>query len=214
MENNQLITIGRDQMVCARELHKFLEIKTRFNDWINTRIKEYDLVQGVDYIILKTQYNDIADLRVTLDTAKELSMVEKNPKGKQARQFFIAAHNELLRIQKSKTPLELLQDSITLAIEQERRTRALESRQDRIEEKILLLASDSEYATLRGYCRIQGVKISEKEAAMLGKRTSSVCKQKGLHIGSVADERHGSVNSYPKHILGPIVTAWQAGVLT
>lgn len=93
---NELIKIQeRDgkKAISARELHDFLEVKTRFNDWIARRIEQYDLIENVDYLSL-TQ-NRVGgglekDYALSVDAAKELSMVEGNEKGKQARRYFIA----------------------------------------------------------------------------------------------------------------------------
>ncbi|WP_375697132.1 antA/AntB antirepressor family protein [Bartonella sp. AP14QHHD] len=92
---------GEDvQTVNARDLHAFLEAKRDFSNWIKDRISRYNFIEGQDFV--KTQ-----DLRspnlasaksrsviainyhLTLEMAKELSMVERNEKGKQARQYFI-----------------------------------------------------------------------------------------------------------------------------
>jgi len=86
-------TIGNDeiQTVNARELHKFLESKRQFADWIKERIAQYDFVENQDYV-LASQNNEAShgghnkkDYHLTLDMAKELCMVERNDKGKQAR---------------------------------------------------------------------------------------------------------------------------------
>ena len=84
------------QLVSARELHEFLEVKSRFNDWITNRINKYEFVEFEDYIaITKTlvtaqgNKSNYLDYALTIDMAKELSMVENNDKGKQARKYFI-----------------------------------------------------------------------------------------------------------------------------
>ena len=38
-----------EQLVSARELHRFLGIATRFNDWIENRIKKYEFIEDYDY---------------------------------------------------------------------------------------------------------------------------------------------------------------------
>jgi anti-repressor protein len=73
--------------VNARDLHSFLEVPTRFNDWIKRRIEDFDFMEGADFVVLKNEY--VTEYHLTLDMAKELSMVERNKKGKQARQYFI-----------------------------------------------------------------------------------------------------------------------------
>ncbi|WP_432481651.1 antA/AntB antirepressor family protein [Moraxella sp. ZY200743] len=85
------------QTVNARELHKALDNKRRFADWIKDRINDYGFVQNVDYVLI-SQNCEIKgrggdrrsiDYHITLDMAKELSMVEKTEKGRQARRYFI-----------------------------------------------------------------------------------------------------------------------------
>lgn len=84
-----LINPNSEGMVCARKLHEFLEVKTRFNDWFNRRIEEYGFTQGTDFILLKNEYNDIERLDLSISCAKELCMVERNDRGKEARLYFI-----------------------------------------------------------------------------------------------------------------------------
>jgi len=103
--NNDLIRIETKRIgdqevnaVDARELHTFLESKTRFSDWIDRKIRKYGFEEGADYILLKVELNSSepwiggrpsADYVISLDMAKELAMVESNQKGKQARRYFI-----------------------------------------------------------------------------------------------------------------------------
>ena len=92
---NDLIKIeNKDdkQLVNARELHEFLEIKTSFKDWI-LRMLEYGFSENQDFIMLKNEHALEAgkarkDYFLTLDCAKEISMIQRTDKGKQARQYF------------------------------------------------------------------------------------------------------------------------------
>lgn len=89
-------TIGGNtlQTVNARHLHTFLQVKARFSDWIARRIESYEFTQDIDF----TCYSDLSsgnpnppiDYHLSLDMAKELSMVEKTAKGKEARLYFLA----------------------------------------------------------------------------------------------------------------------------
>ena len=83
------------QTVDARELHAFLEVGKDFSNWIKDRIDQYGFVENQDFVcspILASNgrggHNRI-DYHVSLDMAKELAMVERNEKGKEARQYFI-----------------------------------------------------------------------------------------------------------------------------
>ncbi len=95
---HELISITTDpqggSVVSARDLHAFLEVKSRFNDWIKNRIIKYGFAENEDYLSLtKTLVSGgiETDYALTLDMAKQLSMVENNQKGKEARQYFINA---------------------------------------------------------------------------------------------------------------------------
>lgn len=109
---NELIKITTNeegsQIVSARELHEFLQISSRFNDWISNRINKYDFQEDIDYTKILVQCNrgqNEYDYAITTDMAKELSMVENNKKGKQAREYFIKIEKnykkEILRIQEN-----------------------------------------------------------------------------------------------------------------
>ena len=81
----------------ARELYGFLDVKSRFNDWIKNRIEEYDFIENQDFVTLtKNLVNGGKqnEYYISLDMAKELSMVERNEKGKQARQYFLACERK------------------------------------------------------------------------------------------------------------------------
>ncbi|AGF76174.1 antA/AntB antirepressor family protein [Bartonella vinsonii] len=95
-------TIGKEtvQTVNARELYTFLEINSKFADWIVRRINEYGFLENQDFgfTFLKNEKrkNVISkEYHLTLDMAKELSMVERNEKGRQARRYFIECEKKL-----------------------------------------------------------------------------------------------------------------------
>lgn len=88
------------QLVDARELHAFLENKRQFSDWIKQRIDQYGFIENHDYIGFSQNSEKPSGGRpsfeygLTLDMAKELSMVENNEKGKIARRYFIQKEKE------------------------------------------------------------------------------------------------------------------------
>lgn len=103
------------QLVSARELHEFLEVKSRFNDWISNRIKTYGFEEETDYTKILVQCNrgqNEYDFAIKLDMAKELSMVERNGKGKEARKYFIACEKQLKNL---KTNSYMIKDPIERA---------------------------------------------------------------------------------------------------
>lgn len=97
--NNELIKIeikNGQQLTSGRGLHKFLEVGTRYNDWISRIIEKYNFIENKDFITITqkrvtAQGNEIEfiDHFMTITTAKEISMVSNTEKGKEARQYFI-----------------------------------------------------------------------------------------------------------------------------
>ena len=89
------------ETVSARELHEFLESKQDFSTWIKNRIEKYEFVENQDYIMLhkKMELSKTGQMGVeyfvSVGMAKELSMVERNEKGKQARKYFIECEKQL-----------------------------------------------------------------------------------------------------------------------
>lgn len=122
--------------VNARDLHAFLESKQDFSTWIKNRIEKYDLVENVDYVLLHNFVEQVSgtkhriDYALTIDAAKELSMVEGNEKGKEARRYFIACEKKLGEIQTQyqlpQTYLEALKALVVA--EEEKQQLALENK--------------------------------------------------------------------------------------
>jgi anti-repressor protein len=98
---NELIRIketkfGKNQIasVDARELHAFLLVGRKFSGWIAGKIEQYEFKEDFDYLKMRSQTGpNLKRLEVeyclSLDMAKELCMVERNEKGRQARRYFI-----------------------------------------------------------------------------------------------------------------------------
>ena len=80
--------------VSARELHLFLESKQEFANWIKNRIDKYGFIENQDYEVFDNFIKNpnggrpLIEYALTIDTAKEIAMVEGNEKGKMARQYF------------------------------------------------------------------------------------------------------------------------------
>lgn len=66
-------------MIDARALKAWLGNKKDFSNWISARIEDYGFVEGSDFttIKLKTGGRPRIDYLLTVDMAKELSMVER-----------------------------------------------------------------------------------------------------------------------------------------
>jgi phage anti-repressor protein len=110
--SQELIPIIRkeneEQLVDARTLHRFLEVDTVFANWIARRIEEFNFIEGRDFfpnLEKSTGGRRAENYSLTLDMAKELSMLERSEKGKQARMYFIEAEKQLRKLR-----TELLKD--------------------------------------------------------------------------------------------------------
>lgn len=81
--------------ISGRELHEALEVKTRYNDWFE-RMINYGFEENQDFtaitqkrVTAQGNVTNFTDHGLTLDTAKEIAMIQRSEKGKQARQYFI-----------------------------------------------------------------------------------------------------------------------------
>lgn len=96
--NNELIKVTKDEqgnsVVSGRDLHEFLEVNTPYTQWFE-RMVGYGFTENVDFIGLSQKSEKpiggrpTVDHALTLDMAKEISMIQRTEKGKQARQYFI-----------------------------------------------------------------------------------------------------------------------------
>lgn len=92
----EIIKINQNEQgeaqVSARDLHKALNVKARFNDWI-TRMIEYGFTEGVDFYSFLSKTSNggrpSIEYNLTISTAKEIAMLQRNEKGKQVRNYFI-----------------------------------------------------------------------------------------------------------------------------
>lgn len=117
---NQLINItqneNNDSVVSGRELHDFLEVSERYSTWFERMVK-YGFEENVDFVGCKV-FNTLAkqelqDHALKLDMAKEISMIQRTAKGKEARQYFIQVEKEYK--QQQQVPLTLDQQIAAIA---------------------------------------------------------------------------------------------------
>ena len=110
---------GRIVNLCdARELHAFLEVKRDFSNWVKGRIDKFGFVEGFDYVCMenlsspdlassKSRAQKMIDYHLTVNMAKELSMVENNDQGRAARRYFIAMESRAIELARSYIPGDL-----------------------------------------------------------------------------------------------------------
>ena len=95
--------------VDARELHNFLGVKSDFRNWIKNRINDFGFVENQDFLSFGKNLpkpnggRPSTEYYLSIGMAKELCMVERTEKGKEARLYFI----ECEKIAKEKKSLSL-----------------------------------------------------------------------------------------------------------
>lgn len=117
---NYLIPVEKDEqgnvVVSGRELHDFLEINTPYTQWFE-RMVGYGFDENVDFIGLSQKSEKPIggrpqqDHALTLDMAKEISMIQRTERGKQARQYFLEVekrYRQQNNLRMPETPLEIM----------------------------------------------------------------------------------------------------------
>lgn len=94
------INESNEQVVSGRELHQFLELTERYSSWFK-RMLQYGFIENVDFTSVKSftvvnngAKKEIDNHLLKISMAKELSMLQRNEKGKQARLYFIKCEEE------------------------------------------------------------------------------------------------------------------------
>ena len=212
---NDLIKINKENdriTVLGRDLHKFLELKEDYTEWI-VRMISYGFEENTDFYVFSeisettdnTAFGGIrktklSNHQLTLDMAKEISMIQRNEKGKQARQYFIECEKKL---NKPMSLLEIAQFSINKLVEQEKEIKQLDNRITAIESK--QINSPYEFFSVVAYCNLKGLKCELKQAIQWGKAASKLSKDLGVKMGNTPDPRFGQVNTYHIEILDNII---------
>lgn len=117
-----------EQIVSGRELHKFLEIKTPYKQWFDEMTK-YGFAENIDFVPYTENSAHASgrsysktDHALKLSMAKELSMIQRTEKGKQARHYFIQAeeawNSEDMILQRSRQILERRLDKLQIELKE------------------------------------------------------------------------------------------------
>ena len=151
---NELIKVTQDEngnsVVSGRDLHEFLGVQTKYTQWFE-RMVSYGFTENVDFIGFSQKREKPTDGRpaidhaLTLDMAKEISMIQRTEKGKQARQYFIEvekAFKEQYRL--PQTPEEKL--ALTMEV-----TTRLNKRIGKIEEDLEDIKNKQEIDSTQRY---------------------------------------------------------------
>ncbi len=174
-------------IVSGRDLHEFLEVQTKYTDWFK-RMIEYGFKENVDFsVFLKNEHDKtafggvrkITDHALTLDMAKEISMIQRTEKGKQARRYFIQVEKAYRSEQAlPQTPEEKLKLTMEVTLRLDKRVDEAEQRVKKAEEDINFLKNTSEIDSVQRY-QLRKAR-NRKAVKVLGGKDSSTYKDKNL----------------------------------
>ncbi len=122
-----------ETLVNGRELHKYLEVKTRYNDWFTDMI-QYGFIENVDFTsftekrVKPSGGRPSIDHALKLDMAKEVSMIQRTEKGRQARQYFIDVEKRY-----NAAPMDNTELLLQTALQHQRGFVVVNERLDRLE---------------------------------------------------------------------------------
>lgn len=197
---NQLINItqneNNDSVVSGRELHGFLEVTERYSTWFERMVK-YGFEENVDFVGCKV-FNTLAkqelqDHALKLDMAKEISMIQRTAKGKEARQYFIEVEKRANKAKLSKPQDDYAKRLRAEAMNQNARNRAakelIEMAKDATSEVNKALLQDKAIEVLTGEKLLEMPKLAGKMYS-----TDEIAKELGIY--SKSDKPHGTAVSW------------------
>nr|DAV79986.1 MAG TPA: hypothetical protein [Caudoviricetes sp.] len=193
---NELIKINYESdrpTVLARDLHEFLEVKTAYKDWF-PRMCEYGFAEGEDYCSFLSDRSDglpgkpRQDAQLTIDTAKEICMLQRNEKGKQARQYFLQLEKEW------NSPEAVMARALKMAQEKLERVKAINSN---LTVQNAIMQPKAEY--FDGLCDRESLTGIRETAKLLGLKQNDFVKWLIDHKYIYRDKR-GRLMPYAEHV--------------
>lgn len=161
---NEIIKVNYDNdrpTVLARDLHDFLEVKTAFKDWF-PRMCEYGFSEGTDFCSFLSESSGgrpAQDAQLTIEMAKEICMLQRNERGKQARQYFIQLEKDW------NSPEKVMARALQIA---DKKIKRLETQIEENKPKVLFA----------------GAVETSKSSILIGE-LAKILKQNGVKIGPI-----------------------------
>lgn len=193
---NELIKINYESdrpTVLARDLHEFLEAETPFHKWF-PRMCEYGFTEDEDYRTFLSNRSDGLpgkprhDAQLTIDMAKEICMLQRNEKGKQARQYFLQLEREW------NSPEAVMARALRMAQEKLERVKAINSN---LSVQNAIMQPKAEY--FDGLCDRESLTGVRETAKLLGLKQNDFVKWLIDHKYIYRDKR-GRLMPYAEHV--------------
>ena len=105
-------------VVDGKDLHRFLEIRNHYSDWIKDQIERGQFIENRDFIIYRNNPRNSGPGRpaneyyLTFDTVKHIGMMSQSTKGIEVREYFIACEKELRETKYPDEPVNSTMDII------------------------------------------------------------------------------------------------------
>jgi phage anti-repressor protein len=138
IDNNiiPIYDVNGERIVNARELHEFMQVKDKFATWITRRIEKYKFTENLDYKHISqkcetsTGFTTRKEYYLTMDTAKEIAMVENNERGRYIRKYFIETEKKFKQqnIEQPTNNIEALKIIVNVLEEHDKRLLAVENK--------------------------------------------------------------------------------------
>lgn len=193
---NELIKINYESdrpTVLARDLHEFLKVKTAYKDWF-PRMCEYGFAEGEDYCSFLSDRSDglpgkpRQDAQLTIDMAKEICMLQRNERGKQARQYFLQLER------KWNSPEAVMSRALRMAEERLERFKAINAN---LSVQNAIMQPKAEY--FDGLCDRESLTGIRETAKLLGLKQNDFVKWLIDHKYIYRDKR-GRLMPYAEHV--------------
>lgn len=180
MKNLQELIMGNGSdsvAVDARGLHYFLEVGKDFSTWFKD-MTDYGFVEGKDFSPLSGKSRGgrpRIEYAMALDMAKEVSMIQRTPKGKQAREYFISMEKRAKQAELVMTPEQKIDLLIETGSRANHRLDHVEERMDDFEENRRLETGD--YTTVsRGVSRAVNFYVRDRHLQLTKEQRSALYK--------------------------------------
>lgn len=190
---NELIKINYESdrpTVLARDLHEFLEVETPFNKWFS-RMCEYGFTDGADFqtfLSESTGGRPATDAQITIDMAKEICMLQRNERGKQARQYFLQLEREC------NSPEAVMSRALRMAEERLERFKTINAN---LSVQNAIMQPKAEY--FDGLCDRESLTGVRETAKLLGMKQNDFVKWLIDHKYIYRDKR-GRLMPYAEHV--------------
>lgn len=210
---NELIPLHRQtingepvETVNARELYEALGLdKSNWSRWAKQNIVNNPFaVENNDYVgfVLMTNGNETTDYALVIDFAKKLAMQVKTSQGELVRNYFIGCEKRLMQPkQLPQTNAEYILMLAQQLVEQERKSAELDNRLQVVEQKQQQLDQDNDHFTIKGFCSLYGLDLSNGKMSALSKKAKKLSDVKDYVYHEITDPRWGKVKTYHKDVL-------------